>query len=289
VLISEVDVANIKINQANIRYEILGDQGPWIVLTPGGRGPLENVKVLGETLCQQGYRVLLHDRRNCGYSDVIIEGHQSEQEIWAEDLAALLSALEIRSVIAGGGSAGFRLSLLLALRNPGLVRGLILWHVTGGRHAATVLGESYYGQFITMANDGGMKSVCESEFFAERIQQNPSNKDRLLAMDVRDFVEVMDRWRSFFDEGADLPVIGATEETLRELKIPTCIVPGSDQIHPREVAVNLSKLLHNAELHYPFDTQERAFLKDQSLEVIVAKHTRKLGGIYSAFLSGLPN
>lgn len=179
-------------------------------------------------LLQQGVvlpRVLLHDRRNCGYSDVVIDGEKSEQEIWAADLAVLLRKLDAHPVIAGGGSAGCRLSLLLAMKHPNLVRGLLLWHVTGGEFAAKSLGEGYYGQYIELARQGGMQQVCNSDFFAERILQNPSNRDRLMSRDVEDFIEVMNRWRTFFNQGADLPVIGASEENLRGIDLPVCIVP----------------------------------------------------------------
>ncbi len=38
----------MQIRGAHINYEILGDKGPWVALTPGGRRPLEGVKHLAE-------------------------------------------------------------------------------------------------------------------------------------------------------------------------------------------------------------------------------------------------
>lgn len=238
-----------RIRGANLHYSIVGSEGPWIVLTPGGRAPGENVRQIAERLSQDGYRILLHDRRNCGASDVIIEGNESEQEIWADDLYVLLDSLDALPVIAGGGSAGCRLSLLMSLRHPGSTRGLLLWWVTGGKTAATRLGHSYYGQFIDAAMKGGMKTVCETEFFAERIAQNPSNKDRLLAMQTNNFIEVMCRWREFFLAGAALPVIGATADQLGTIDIPACIIPGNDDVHPLQVGRGLHDLLPGSELH----------------------------------------
>ena len=80
----------IDVRGAHLRYEVIGERGPWVALMPGGRRPLDAVRTLGEKIAAAGYRVLLHDRRNCGASDVIIEGAASESEIWADDLHALL-------------------------------------------------------------------------------------------------------------------------------------------------------------------------------------------------------
>ncbi len=240
--------------RANVRgvslnYEVVGDRGPWVALSPGGRRDLGSVASLAQKVAAAGYRVLLHDRRNCGASDIAIEGDESEYEIWADDLHALLAQLGALPVFAGGSSSGCRLSLLLALRHPEAVRGLLLWRVTGGAFAAQRLAENYYGQYIEVAKRGGMAAVCETEFFQERIAANPANRDRLLAMDPARFIAVMSRWREYFLQSADLPVIGATAEALGSIAVPACVVPGNDWTHPRHVGETASKLLPNAELH----------------------------------------
>lgn len=237
------------IRGAKINYEVLAGGDEWVVLTPGGRGDLERVRTLGQRIAESGYSVLLHDRRNCGASDVVIDGDGSEQEIWADDLYELLRRLDALPVVAGGGSAGCRLSLLLALRHPDAVRALLLWWVTGGQVAADRLGYNYYGQFIEAAESGGMAAVCESDFFGERIAQNPANRERLMAMEPARFIDVMASWREFFTRGADLPVIGASEEQLRSIDVPTCIIPGNDAVHPFAVGENLHRLLDHGELH----------------------------------------
>jgi pimeloyl-ACP methyl ester carboxylesterase len=276
-----------QINGANINYEVLGEDGPWVVLTPGGRGAKEMVKPVGKAIAEAGYRVLLHDRRNCGASDVIIDGEESEQEIWADDLYELLSRLDALPVYAGGGSAGCRLSILLALRHAGSTRGLLLWSVTGGVVAAERLGYNYYGQFIDAAQRGGMPAVCETEFFKQRIEQNPENKDRLMAMDPTRFQRVMERWREFFTEGADLPVIGATEAQLRSIKVPVCIVPGNDDVHPRKVGEGLHEVLPDSELHYLRSDAEIAALAEREPAEVLAETRQRLAKIFIPFLDRL--
>src|SRR5215468_2007364 len=175
----------------NINYEVLGERGPWVALQPGGRRGLAGVKSLGEKLAEAGCRVLVYDRRNCGASAVSFDGGNSENEVWAEDLRALLSQLDALPAYIGGSSSGCRLALLMALRHPADVRGLLLWRVTGGAFAAGRLVQNYYTQFIEAAERGGMEAVCRTEHFAELIARNPTNRDRLVSMGVERFIRVM--------------------------------------------------------------------------------------------------
>ena len=183
---------------AAIHYEIIGSRGPWVTLSPGGRRPGDAVRSLSERIAQAGYRVLLHDRRNCGASDVIIDGQESEYDIWADDLHVLLGELNALPAHVGGASSGCRMSILFALRHPQAVRSLLLWRVTGGRVAAERLARQYYTDFIELAQRGGMAAVCDSEFFRERIAARPENRARLAAMDVQRFIAVMTHWREYF-------------------------------------------------------------------------------------------
>src|SRR5215204_1777317 len=183
-----------QVRGVNINYEVLGHRGPWMALSPGGRRALGEIRYLAEPLAQAGYRILLHDRRNCGASDVVIDGTESEYEIWADDLYELLSQLNALPAIIGGSSSGCRLAILFALRRPASVRALLLWRVTGGAFAAQRLAENYYGQYIKAAREGGMAAVCETEHFRERIDSNPENRDRLAGMDAERFISAMTHW-----------------------------------------------------------------------------------------------
>ena len=240
-------LANVR--GASINYEVIGTQGAWIALTPGGRFNLEHVRSIAERLAQTGYRVLIHDRRNCGASDVLLEGSEPEHEIWAADLYELLSQLDALPAVIGGRSSGCRLSLIFALRYPQAVRALLLWRITGGPYAAERLAYKYYGEYIAAAQQGGMAAVCATEDFAERIRDRPSNRDRLMAVDPARFIAAMSHWSGYFSADANKPVIGASEAELKSIRIPACIVPGNDLIHSRSVGENLSRLMPDCELH----------------------------------------
>ncbi len=232
----------------SLNYQVLGTHGPWVALSPGGRRALDNVRPLARHLADHGYRVLVHDRRNCGLSDIVIGGEQSEYEIWADDLHQLLKQLEALPTIVGGGSSGCRLSLLFALKYPQAVRALLLWRVTGGEFAARRLTENYYSKYIRAAENGGMTAVCELDHFKERIEAKPANRAVLMAMDPKAFIAAMERWREQFAKGAELPIIGASAQDLRSIKVPTCIVPGNDRTHNHAVGETAHRMIGESEL-----------------------------------------
>ena len=79
--------------------------------------------------------------------------------------------------------------------------------------------------------------------------ERAENRALLMALDVNNFIGVMERWNRYFIDGADLPIIGATEQQLRSIEAPACVIPGNDNSHPRRVGENLVTLLPHAELH----------------------------------------
>jgi hypothetical protein len=120
-----------------------------------------------------------------------------------------------------------------------------------------------------------MDAVCETEHFRERIADRPQNRERLMKMDPQRFIAVMSHWREYFVRGADLPVIGATEEELRSIAAPACIVPGNDKTHSRQIGENAYRILPNAELHHLMTTHHDAPLApreewDEKLDELAA-------------------
>lgn len=274
----------LQIRGAHINYEILGDKGPWVSLSPGGRRDLQGVKHLAERVAAHGYRVLIHDRRNCGASDVVFEGSAespTEYEIWAEDLYALLQHFCATPAWVGGGSSGCRMSTLLALRHPEAVKGLLLWRVTGGEFAAKRLANQYYLQFIAMAKKGGMAAVCESEHFAARIKERPANRDALMKMDVNRFCASFEKWAQGFLDDAHKPVIGATAEQLQSIKVPVIIVPGNDRTHDKGVGERAHAIMKGSEIYHLFpDYQDIDIVPPQEWEI----KDDELAGVFAGFM-----
>ena len=201
-----------KIRGVNINWQVIGDRGPWIMLTTGGRRGHDEFIPLARKLAARGHRVVLHDRRNTGASDVLIEGEAGEEVIWTEDMHELMKSLGALPAFFGGSSSGARTSILFALRNPADVRGLLLLRVTGGAFAAGRLPENYYGQFIRAAREGGMAAVCATEQYQERIKANPRNAAYLEKLSPEKFIAVMTRWNAIFEAGGHHPVMGVSEQ-----------------------------------------------------------------------------
>ncbi len=273
-------VRNIKIN-----YEVVGNAGPWIALTPGSRRSYHELLDFAKSIASSGYRVLLHDRRNCGSSDVGFDGTASEHEVWVDDLHELAQQLGALPLAVGGSSAGARLAILFAIRHGKSVSSLLLWRVTGGQEAVDHLAQNYYGQFITLAQAGGMQAICESEHFAQCIKDNPANQEKLLATDVHQFIKVMTFWRERFYESSTLPIVGATENELNSIAAPTCLIAGNDVIHTPQTALKASRLIQHCELH---DDVVRKVAPDQLLKDWDRQEWRdaepKMAALFTSFL-----
>jgi pimeloyl-ACP methyl ester carboxylesterase len=241
-------------------YEILGDTGPFVALQPGGRRAGSALRSLASKIAEAGNRVLIYDRRNTGASTIAIDGESENQE-WADDLHELLREIDAPPAFVGGSSSGCRLALVLASRHPEAVRGLLLWRVTGGTHAAEHLTNQYYTSHIEAARRGGMEEVCRLDHWNEVIGINPRARDALMALDPDDFIGRMTWWRRSFLAGAEYPVIGLSPAALRSMTMPACIVPGMDPVHPLTAGQAAHRGMPNAE-YAEVVTETRATLDE---------------------------
>jgi len=238
--------ANIR--SVQIFYETYGDHGPWLALNSGGRNSHAEMAPFAKQIAEQGFRVLVHDRRNTGASQMLFEGVDGEEEIWADDLYELMQSLNALPAYFGGSSAGARLSMLMRRRHPEVVKGLLLMRVTGGAFAAGRLPNMYYLQFIKAAQESGMEGVCHTDWFKERLALNPSNRDYLMSLDPKDFIAQQEYWLSKFLQGPRSPVMGMENAELAKFNLPVLIVPGNDRTHASENGIAAHQLIPSSEL-----------------------------------------
>ena len=247
-----------------IHYRVFGSRGPWLALITGGRRGFNEFVPLAEKIAAHGLRVLLHDRRNTGASDIVIDAAhpaEGEEEIWTDDLYELLGSLGARPAVVGGSSAGARTSIITYLRHPDAVRALFLMRLTGGAFAAGRLPDMYYGQFIRAAREGGMAAVCDTEQYRERIAANPANRERLMRMDPKRYIEVMSNWLAIFTRGPVAPMYGVTEAQLASIGVPSIVIPGNDKTHSGPCGRAIQKLIPGSRLvELPVEDQDVALI-----------------------------
>lgn len=237
-----------QIRGVDIVYQIIGDHGPWFALITGGRRSYSEFLSLATKIAIGGYRVLLHDRRNTGASEVVISGQEGEEVIWADDLAELLKKLGATPAFVGGASSGARLSILVQQRHPEIVKALVLMRVTGGDTAATRLPYKYYQVFIDAAKAGGMAAVCATPDYQERIKARPQNAAILMNLESEQFIQVLENWLTIFISGPSYPVMGVEEVTLQSIRVPVLIIPGNDRTHASSNALEAAKLIPHAQV-----------------------------------------
>jgi len=269
------------IRGVKINWQIVGGDGPWVVMTTGGRRGHDEFIPLAEKIAAHGYRVLLHDRRNTGASDICIEGDEGEEVIWTRDMYELMSELGALPAFMSGASAGARTSILFYLRYPQAVHGLLLLRVTGGAFAAGRLPEIYYGQFIRAAREGGMDAICAMPEWKERIAANPANGAYLKNLPAQQFIDVLSRWKAVFDTGIHYPVMGVTDEELQSIKVPTLVIPGNDKVHSSVSGMTAHRLIPGSTLH-------RLPIEDQDVPLIPfpdwAPYEAEIADAFAAFM-----
>ena len=242
-------MATASVRGLNINYEIIGDDGPMVALVTGGRRGYAELVSLSHKIAENGYRVLLHDRRNTGASDILIKGEEIEEITWADDLHELLKQHDALPAFIGGSSAGARTAMLFCIGHPEAVKGLLLLRVTGGEFAAGRLPENYYGQYIRMAEEGGMAAIRATDQYRERMDANPANKEKLENMDAAEYIAVMKSLMELFVAGVHYPVMGIPEDDVRGIKAPTMIIPGNDNTHASASGLVAHNMIPGSEMH----------------------------------------
>jgi pimeloyl-ACP methyl ester carboxylesterase len=233
----------LTIDGNRVYYEDRG-RGVPIVMSAGGQNRVETLRPLAEKLAPK-YRVITWDRANIGHSDIVFKGAR-DLDLWSDQQAELIRQLKIQPAYFVGASSGSRTAYVTALRYPDLCKGVFVYLVTGGGTMGENLARQYYGTYADLAEKQGMEAVAKTPFWAERIELNPSNRERLQSTDPKEFARVMRRWSKAMRSNPD-PVLGITSDDLREIAsngTPVAIVQGCPEVanHPRDRSELFAKL-----------------------------------------------
>jgi pimeloyl-ACP methyl ester carboxylesterase len=112
----------ITVNQTEIYYEIQGEGQP-ILLIPG-LGLDNTYYRLGEPLIRENFQTILVDPRGIGKSQK--DDVEYTAELWADDYAALLDAINIKKAHILGSSLGGTVALAMGVRHPNKVASIII-------------------------------------------------------------------------------------------------------------------------------------------------------------------
>ncbi|MBO0731294.1 MAG: alpha/beta hydrolase [Acidimicrobiaceae bacterium] len=247
-------MATAKVNGLTLGYELIGKSGrPWVI-TPGGRYTKEDpgIKELAEALAAEGNQVLIWDRPNCGESSVSFEG-ATESDMQADALAALLRHLDLAPAVIMGGSGGARVSLLTAANHPEVASGLAILWISGGIFGLMSLGVFYCGPSLAIAWSEGMESVANLPDWAEVIERNPENRQRILDQDRKSFVDTMERWMAAYYPREGEVVPGLSDDKARSIKVPTLVFRSgeADAYHTRATSEAVAALIPGSRLVEP--------------------------------------
>lgn len=242
-----------KVNGLAVAYDVVGEGRPWAI-TPGGRFSKDypGVRELAEALAAHGNRVVVWDRPNTGESDLCFDG-DSESAMQADALAALLRHLELGPTVIAGGSGGSRVAMLTASRHPDVASALAVWWISGGVLGLIGLGYHYCSESIRAAWHGGMEAVVALPDWAEVLERNPANRDRMLAMDPATFIAVLERWMLVYWPSPDEVVPGLSTADAAAMDLPALVFRSgaSDLNHPRVTSEQVAAALPRARLVEP--------------------------------------
>ncbi len=112
----------VRIKDAQIYYEVVGQGSPLVLTTGQGTGPQARAALI-EGLARQ-HRVLVYDQRGTGRSEAVPQG-QSMDEL-ADDIVGLMDAAGFDQAHVLGISTGTGKATSLAARHPQRVQRLVL-------------------------------------------------------------------------------------------------------------------------------------------------------------------
>ncbi|HLH69685.1 MAG TPA: alpha/beta hydrolase [Candidatus Dormibacteraeota bacterium] len=276
---------SVEINGGQVVYEILGpEDGDPIVLTPGGRfsKDVPGLRPLAEKLVEGGMKVLLWDRPNCGASDVQFTG-RSESHMRADTLAELLKRVGMAPAVIAGGSGGARDSIITVIEHPEVATRLIVWSIVGGVYSTINLAGVYVLPNIITVKSRGIEAVLEMPEWKERIEANPRNRERILALGADGFLRVMLRWLNAYVPKPGQTIPGVEDEEFEKIQVPTLIIRGgeNDLDHPKRTSFEVHCLIRGSRLvdpPWPEDAWERA----------VEASARGAGNIFDPWVQAAP-
>ena len=115
------------------------------------------------------------------------------------------------------------------------------------------LGVHYCGESLAAAWREGMEAVADLPEWAEVIERNPANRQRILDLDRKEFVASMESWMVAYCPCGDELIPGLADADARKVDLPPLVFRSgeSDVHHTRTTSEQLAQLLPNTRLVEP--------------------------------------
>ena len=230
----------IRVNDTQLYYELHGPEDkPVLVLSNGVL--MSTVGWTFQTpVLSKHFRLLLYDCRGMWQSDHPPGPYSMDQH--ADDLAALLDALEIKRAHIGGASYGAEISMVFALKYPDRTQSLIVTSaVSQVQSLLEGMINSWDAAAISHDSDMLFKLVYPLTFSEEWIDQNQAilneARERYKKLDFDAFHELLQAFKR-------LDITGE----LKNISAPTIVIVGEhDLIKPRMYSEIIADAVPSAE------------------------------------------
>ncbi|EME67290.1 hydrolase [Rhodococcus ruber BKS 20-38] len=208
--------------------------------------------------------MLVWDRPNCGASDIQLFG-ETESQMRASTLAGMVDALELGPLHVMGSSGGARDSIVFTIEYPHLVKSLAVWSLAGGTYSTMTQAIGFALNDIRTVREMGMDGILSMagpvSSWAELLDANVRNKERLQAIGSDRFERVLRRWFDAYVPKANEAIPGIPDWQFAGIKVPTLVIGNGrgDIDHPIRTSYVVHCLIRGSRLvepPYPMDTGE---------------------------------
>lgn len=209
-----------------------------VIFLHGGGPDHQSLLPLAKRLCHDR-TVILPDVRGYGQS-VCYNPTSYTWANYASDVIDLLNFLQIPDAIIGGAGIGTTISLKAAITYPERVSGLVLISIEDIEDDESKAEEVvFFEQYMDQIRKNGLTAAWESIL---------SNLSPVIGAMVRDGIPRSDTDSILAAASIVYDRAFYNINELREISMPLLIIPGNDQRHPSELAIQLAQLLKQAVL-----------------------------------------
>jgi pimeloyl-ACP methyl ester carboxylesterase len=242
-----MNLRSITLNGADIRYVEVGAGEP-VVLIHGAISDHRTWQPHREELGRH-VRAIMPDLRYCGTGAWADAGEHYSIQTHADDIAALIRELSDEPVTLVGWSHGGAVALTLAVQNPDLVKGLVLYEQSLATYLtdpeelrqATEIRAAALSGMVAPAKEGDLDAAARAAVAGLNNQQFPFGN-------LPEWAQQM-----ILENARTIPLIGAatmptvTADDLRSLNIPVKLVVGGDTVESYKIVARAAaRLLPNA-------------------------------------------